>query len=168
MAIIVLAAAAVSSDSAVATLISPTIAANAQHLQNALVDSILRHQSFVPPSTWYLALVTQLGTAAGPGVEATGPGYARASIPASLAAWAGTQGAGTTVASTGLSGLTSNNVAVTFAAPTGAWGTVVGYEFWDALTVGNRWMSGQLQTPLVIVAGTAKAFAVGALTVSIG
>lgn len=82
-------------------------------------------------------------------VEPTGGGYARVAVPANMTAsgWAGTQGAGTTVASSGAaSGATpkltiSNNASITWPAPTGNWCSAPaawwGTAFFDAATVGN-------------------------------
>lgn len=80
-----------------------------------------------------------------PEVAASG-GYARVAVAASLTAWAGTQGAGTTTASSGTSGTTSNNAAITFPSPTAAWqGTnayIIGSALFDASTAGNAWSFG--------------------------
>jgi hypothetical protein len=163
-----LAAGAGSVDSAIATLTIPSVAANTQQLQNALVDTLMRGQPFLTPSTWYLALVTQLGSTTQPGIEVSGGSYARVAVNASLAAWAGTQAPGSTIASNGTSGLVSNNAAIQFPAPTADWGTVVGYEFWDAPTSGNRWISGKLNTALTIRnADPARKFPIAGLSVQI-
>jgi hypothetical protein len=78
------------------------------------------------------------GTAA---VEPSGGGYARQAISGALAAWSGTQGAGTTVASSGTSGQISNNTQVTFPAPTGDWAkapvTIWATATYDLLTAGS-------------------------------
>lgn len=76
--------------------------------------------------------------------EVTGGNYSRATIAASLAAWAGTQGAGTTVASTGTTGATSNNAQLNFATPSANWhpngGAIVGFVMFDAAVGGgNPW-----------------------------
>ena len=166
---ILLAANAGSNDSASGLLIIPSIATATNKLQNALVDALLRGQPLGPPSTWYVGLTTLLGDPTAPGTEVSGGSYARVAVAASLAAWAGTQGAGTTVASNGTSGLTSNNALITFPAPTADWGTVVGYELWDAASGGSRWISGKLAAPVTILNGSgARKFAIAALTLSVG
>ena len=102
------------------------------------------------------------------GTELTGAGYGRVDIPSTLANWAGTQGAGTTVASTGSSGTTSNNVAVQFGAPTANWGVATHFALFDALTGGNRLYYGALTTPKTINNGdAAPSFAAGALTIQV-
>lgn len=109
--------------------------------ENKLVDALLRGQAIGTPATWYFALLTAApDTEAGTFTEVTGGSYARASLSASLANFAGTQGAGTTVASSGTGGQTSNNVAITFPAPTANWGTITHVALMDASTGGNAWL----------------------------
>ena len=138
------------------------------YLENKLIDFLLRGQAYVPPATLYIGLDTVVGDEAGGGTEVTGGGYARVAVPASLAAWAGTQGAGTTVASSGTSGTTSNNVTVPFPAPTGNWGQAVGFRIWDALSGGNALIYNALATPKTINAGDdPPKFNAGSLTIQI-
>src|SRR5439155_5029428 len=63
-------------------------------------------------------------------VSTSGTGYARASLAATLANFAGTQAAGSNTASTGTNGKTSNNVAIAYGAPSAQWhptnGLIVG------------------------------------------
>ena len=58
-------------------------------------------------------------------------------VTSSLTAWAGTQAALSTTASTGVSGTTSNNNILTYNAPTATWGLVVAYAAYESLTGGN-------------------------------
>ena len=110
--------------------------------ENKLLDAVMRGQTLGAPATQFWALFTDTCTDAGPGTEVStaGTAYARQSLTASLANWAGTQGAGTTVASTGTGGTTSNNVAITWTASTAAWGTIQSVGLMDASTAGNRWI----------------------------
>ena len=91
------------------------------------------------------AVMTEQTVALGAGtfVEVSGGAYARASITASLANFAGTQGAASIVASSGVDGSTSNNTAIAWPAPSGQWhptgGAIVGVVVLDALTAGNPW-----------------------------
>jgi len=71
--------------------------------------------------------------------EGSATGYARVSYASTLANWSGTQGAGTTVASTGATGQISNNNAIAFAQVTTSLGLVVGFAMYDALTSGHAW-----------------------------
>lgn len=119
------------------------MAAFTDYAENQLLDYLFRGQAAPTlPTSWFFGLVTVAGSDSAAGTEVTGGSYARVGVARSLANFAGTQGAGTTVASSGTGGTTSNNVVVTFAAPTANWGSVVGFEIWDALTGGNRWVYG--------------------------
>ena len=114
-------------------------------------------QSTLYPGAW--AEVIADGTAsfteqssaldAGTGlVEPAGGNYARVAVTASLANFSGTQGAATTVASTGTTGLTSNNGAITFPVPSAQWipvgSAAWGYAAFDAASSGNLWEWGPL------------------------
>lgn len=101
--------------------------------------------------------------------EVSGGAYARVSLTRSLANWSGTQAAGSTVASSGTGGASSNNGAVTFPAPTANWGVVYGLGVWDAATVGNLWLWGALTTPKTVNnADPAPSFAAAALALTLG
>ena len=107
------------------------------HYENKQVDWLIRGQAYTPPATHHLALGTNTCSDSGTPTEPVGLGYARVAVAASLANWAGTHGAGTTVASTGTSGTTSNNIAATWSASTGAWNTLQSVWFMDAASAGN-------------------------------
>lgn len=124
------------------------------YLENKLVDHVFRGQAYTAPATIYFGLFTAAPTDAGGGTEVTGGSYARASLAASLANFAGTQGAGTTVASTGTTGTTSNNTVISFPAPTANWGTVTHLATFDAPTGGNLLTFGALDAPETINSGT--------------
>lgn len=120
------------------------MAAMSDYLENKLVDQIFRGQAYTFPSTLYVGLLTATPSDTGGGTEVSGNAYARVAVTNSLANWAGTQGAATTVASSGTTGTTSNNVAVTFPTPTATWGTVTAFGIWDASTAGNLLFYGTL------------------------
>ncbi len=106
-------------------------------------------------------------------VEPSGGSFARVAVTASLANFAGTQGAGTTVASTGTTGVTSNNGAITFPVPTADWTTgtvkIWGWAVFDAASSGNPWHWGGLSTVQSVLNGqAAPSFAAAALTATIG
>jgi len=106
-------------------------------------------------------------------VEPSGGSYARVGVTASLANWSGTQGARTTVASTGTSGTTSNNGAITFPAPTADWVTgterIWGWAMYDASSAGNCWEWGPLTALQAVTNGqAAPSFAAGTLQVTVG
>lgn len=99
-------------------------------------------------------------------VEASYTGYARVSVAASLAAWAGTQSAGSTSASTGATGTTSNNAAITFTtAPTSGPSFVWGTAEFDASSSGNMLDFAGDTNPKTINSGDpAPSYAIAALS----
>ncbi len=107
--------------------------------------------------------------------EASYTGYTREAYVSSETDWAGTQSAGSTTASSGSSvtlasvGLTtSNNVAVTFPAPTGTQtGVVAGMILADASTAGNTLFWSMLTNPKTINNGDAAPnFPIAAFTLT--
>ena len=145
------------------------MAAASNFLENQLVDHILRGQTFSPtvPASFWVALYTAAPTDAGGGTEVTGNGYARVAVARSLATWAGTQNPGTTGISTGISGVTSNNIVITFPTPTGTWGTVTHFGLLDAVTGGNLILHGALNVAQIINTGNTVSFAPGQLVITI-
>ena len=136
--------------------------------ENKIIDALLRAQAIGTPATWYVALFTAAPSDTGGGTEVTGGSYARVAVTAGLTQWAGTQSAGSTTASSGTGGTSSNNAAVTFPAPTASWGTVTHFGIFDASTAGNLWVWGALNTSKTINTGdAAPSFAAGALTLQI-
>lgn len=145
--------------------------------ENSLIDFVFRAQALglvgataaagSGPATLYVGLVTSASTDAAPGTEVTGGNYARVPVTSSLAAWAGTQGAGTTVASSGSSGTTSNNAPIAFPTPTASWGTVVGFLICDSLTGGSDVIYSPLTLNQTIGTGNTVSFPAGAVTFQI-
>jgi hypothetical protein len=135
--------------------------------ENRIVDALLRGQALGAPATVHVGLDTVACTEAGGGTEVTGGSYARVAVTSSLANWAGTQSAGSTVASSGTSGTTGNNAPITFPTPTGSWGTVVSVRFWDAASAGNAWVCTPLTVSQTINTGNAVSFPAGSLTLQI-
>jgi hypothetical protein len=140
------------------------MSAMSDYLENKLVDHIFRGQTFTAPANTYVALFTAAPADAGGGTEVSGNGYARVTVASSLANWAGTQSAGSTVASSGTGGATSNNAAITFPTPTGAgWGTVTHFGIFDASTSGNLLFHGALTASKTINAGDTVSYAAAQL-----
>lgn len=138
------------------------------YLENKLVDALLRGQAYTMPATVYVALATTTGSDAACGTEVSGGSYARVAVTSSLTNWAGTQSAGSTVASSGTGGTTSNNNAIAFPAPTANWGSVTEFCVFDAASAGNLLFRAALTTPKTINNGdAAPSFAAGALTFQI-
>lgn len=143
--------------------------------ENKLIDWFFRAQAIgisgatagagTGPATLYVALLTAAPSDTGGGTEVSGGSYARVAVTSSLANWAGTQGAGTTVASSGTSGTTSNNNSITFPAPTANWGSITHAAVYDASSGGNLIAHGALGTAKTVNNGDpAPSFAAGALT----
>lgn len=143
------------------------MAAMSNYLENKIIDDIFRGQAFTPATTLYVGLFTVAPSDTGGGTEVTGGSYARASIAASLANFAGTQGAGTTVASSGTGGTTSNNVAITFATPSASWGTVVAFGIFDAASAGNLLFYGNLTISKTINQNDTVTFPAASLSIQI-
>lgn len=115
----------------------------------------------------YTALKAGIG---GVIVEAAWTNYARASLAATLANWAGTQGATTTVASSGTgTPTTSNNAVLTFGTAVGSGPTFVwAFATFDAVTAGNMCEVEPLTVPKTVNNGDpAPTVAISALTLSI-
>lgn len=138
------------------------------YAENKVVDALLRGQAIGTPATWYIGLTTDTCTDTGNGTEPVGNAYARVAVTASLANWAGTQSAGSTVASSGTGGTTSNNGSVTWTASSGAWGNLQAVRWYDASTAGNAWICINLTSALnVSGSGFTVSFAAGQLSFQI-
>lgn len=134
------------------------------YLENKLVDHVFRGQTYTAPATVYVALFTTACSDSAGGTEVSGGAYARPGLATSLANWAGTQSAGSTAASSGTSGTTSNNAAITFATPSAGWGTVTHIGLMDAVSGGNLLVCTALTVSKTINTGDAVSFPAGALT----
>lgn len=143
------------------------MAAMSDYLENRIIDWLFRGQTFSPPAGLHVGLLTAAPSDSGGGTEVSGNGYARVNLSPSLTNWAGTQAAGSTVASTGNTGTTSNNSAINFPTPTGSWGTVTHFGIYDAATAGNLLFFAAVTIPKSIAQNDVVSFAAGALTVQI-
>lgn len=114
--------------------------------------------------TLYFALMTTAPTDAGGGVEVSGGNYSRVAVLCSLANLAGTQSAGSTTASTGTGGTTSNNTTLQYPTASASWGTVVAIAVYDRPTGGNLIDFGNLAASKAIASGDAPFFAAGDYT----
>jgi hypothetical protein len=81
------------------------------YAENLLAD-MARGQGYSLAADWTVHLLTAVSDSAH--TKVTGTGYAGQTSARSLAAWSGTQGAGTTLASSGTSHRTSNNLLIDF------------------------------------------------------
>ena len=144
------------------------MAALSDYLENKLIDYILRGQAFAAPATVYVGLLTVAPTDSTAGTEVTGNAYARVAVTSSLANWAGTQSAGSTVASSGTGGTTSNNAVITFPTPSpSGWGVVVAFGVYDAASAGNLLFYAALTLSKTINSGDGVTFPVALLTFQI-
>jgi hypothetical protein len=139
--------------------------AKTDYLENKIIDWLFRGQAFSPPASLHIGLLTAAPSDSSGGTEVSGGSYARVSVTSSLANWAGTQGAGTTVASSGTGGTTSNNGVIQFPAPTANWGVVTHFGIYDASSAGNLLIWGSLTQAKTINNGdAAPSFAAAALS----
>lgn len=123
------------------------MAAFTDFAENKLIDWLFRAQALgitgasaaagTGPTSLFIGLFTTAPTDSTAGTEVSGGSYARVAVTSSLANWAGTQSAASTVASSGTGGTTSNNNTITFPTPTANWGSVVAVGIFDASTAGN-------------------------------
>lgn len=113
------------------------MAGMSDYLENKLIDQLFRGQAFNFPTTLHVGLLTSAPTDVTSGSEVTGGSYGRASIACSLVNWSGTQSAGSTSASTGNTGTTTNNVEIAFPTPSANWGVVTHFAIYDSPTSGN-------------------------------
>jgi len=137
------------------------------YAENKLVDKT-RGTAPTYPASWFIGLLS--AAADGSFTEVTGANLARVSVARSLAKWAGTQGAGTTLASNGTSHTTSNNDDIAFGTATAnlaAPATHLG--LFDALSGGNLWA--YLPIPdgaLTVLLGDEPLFAAGTVQFVVG
>lgn len=137
------------------------------YLENKIIDHIFRGRSFTAPAALYVSLHTADPTDAAGGAEVSGNNYSRAQLNPSDTNWAATQGGTPAAASSGTGGQTSNKGVITFATPSGSWGTVTHFGIWDAATTGNLLVHGALTVSKVINTNDAVTFPVDSLTVTL-
>lgn len=137
------------------------------YVENNAIDYIFRAQTWTIAANFHVGLSTAACSDSSVGTEVTGGSYARVSVARSLANWAGTQSAGSTTASTGTGGQTSNNIAINFPTPSAGWGTVTHFFISDAASGGNLILCQALTTSKTINSGDTVSFAIGALTVTL-
>ena len=138
------------------------------YLSNKLIDFIFRGQAFSFPTPMYESLFTAAPSNAGGGTEVGGgANYGRIAVTGGLVQWAGTQVAGSTAASTGTGGTTSNNALITFGTPSGSWGTVGWMAEFDAASGGNLLFWAPLTSAKTInLGGSAPTFPAAGRTIT--
>jgi hypothetical protein len=142
------------------------MSAMSDYLENKLVDQLFRGQTAPTTTTLYVALYTAAPSDTGGGTEVSGSNYSRVAVTSSLANWAGTQSAGSTLASSGTGGQTSNNGAITFPTPSATWGTVTHFAIYDATSGGNELFWGALTISKTINSGDTVSFPAASLSIT--
>jgi len=143
--------------------------------ENKLVDWLFRGQAIgitgasaaagTGPTALFVGLYTAAPSDVAGGTEVTGGNYGRVSVTSSMANWAGTQSAGSTVASSGTGGVTSNNNVITFPTPNANWGTISHFGVFDAVSSGNLLLWGPLSSSKAVFSGDAVSIQAGQLQV---
>lgn len=137
------------------------------YVENNTIDYVFRAQTWTIGATMYVGLSTAACSDSSVGTEATGGSYARVAVTRSLANWAGTQSAGSTTASSGTGGVTSNNAAINFPTPSAGWGTVTHFFISDASTAGNLFICQALTVSKTINSGDTVSFPIASITVTL-
>jgi hypothetical protein len=135
-------------------------------LENKLIDQLFRGQTAPTTTTLYVGLLTAAPSDSGGGTEVSGGSYARVAVTSSLANWAGTQSAGSTTASSGTGGQTSNNAAITFPTPSAGWGSVTHFGIYDAASGGNLLFWGALTIAKTINQADTVTFPAASLSIT--
>lgn len=143
------------------------MAAMTDYLENKILDWLLRGQTFTPPATIYVGLLTAAPSDSAAGTEVSGGGYARVAVSGNATNWNSSDG-DNDAASTGTDGTTENDVAITFPSPTANWGVVTHFALYDAASAGNMLIHTALAVPKTINNGdAAPSFGVGSLSIQI-
>lgn len=137
------------------------------YLSNKFIDLWFRNQAFTFPANAFFALFTVAPNNAGGGTEVNGASYSRVSTPFSLAGFSGTQGAGTTVASTGTGGVITNNFSLAFPQPAEPWGTILAEGVYDALSAGNLLFWNTIASRSVLAGSSPQTHAPGSWSITV-
>lgn len=126
------------------------------YLRDELLDHILSAAAFTAAATVYMALCTAAPTSASTGstiTEPSGNNYSRAAI---------TNNATNFPAASG--GSKSNGADITFAVPSGSWGSCTHWALVDASTAGNVYFFGAVDTAMTPDNGDTVLFSSGNFT----
>lgn len=105
------------------------------YYRNRQIDEQLRGQAYTAPPIWYLALASAASAVSV--TEVTAGGVTRVAVAASLANFSGTQAEGSTAASSGTTGLSSNNIEIEFIDEATDAVSAAFIVFYDAASGGN-------------------------------
>ena len=125
--------------------------AMSNYLENVLINTTLRGQTYTAPTFVYLALFTSDPTDAATGTEVAGGGYLRQTISFGIPS----------------NGASSSGSDVIFPIATASWGTVTHIAIYDAQTAGNMLYYGQLTASKTIASGDQLRVAAGDITVTL-
>ena len=130
------------------------MSAMSNYLENKLIDHLFRGVPYVAPTVLEFALLTSAPTDSGGGVEVSGGDYERVAVAASTTSFAATNApASVNATSSGSSGTTSNNTAITYPQPSALWGVVTCVGVYDSHVGGNLLWWNPLANPKTINAG---------------
>lgn len=115
------------------------MASFSNYLENALLNRVFNGAALSLPATLYIGLFTAAPTDAGGGTEVSGNNYSRLAVTAN-----------TTNFPTTTTGTIQNALTLTFAIPSGNWGTVTHIGIFDAATAGNLLVWGALNQSRII------------------
>ena len=120
------------------------------YFDNVVLGVGLLQQSFVPPTTIYVALFTVTPGPAGGGTEVAGGGYGRQTVTFGPAS----------------NGQVVSTAAVNFPIATAPWGTITAFALFDASSGGNMLYFGNLSTSRSVLASDQVTFPAGQLIVT--
>jgi len=124
------------------------------YLQSARLSVVKGTNHPAAPANLYLALYTVAPANDGTsGTEVSGGSYARQAIASS--GWSAISGASPSQI--------SNSGVIAFPTATAAWGTIVAWALWDALTGGHLWYTQMLVSSKTIGNTDSMSFAAGSI-----
>jgi len=121
------------------------------YLENAVINAVLRAQTYTSPATVYVSLYTSDPTDADTGTEVSGGSYARTAVTFAAPS----------------NGVTSNSADVEFPQATASWGSVTHIGLHDAASAGNLLFHTPIDTTKTIDSGDIFKIATGNLTVTL-
>lgn len=131
------------------------MAGKSDYLENKILNYIFNGGAFTAPTNVYVALFTVAPNDAGSGgTEVTGGSYARSGVACNTSEFATTT-----------TGVITNLNDILFAQATAAWGTVVAFALYDAVSGGNMLYWNTLTPPKVVAINDTVTVAAGQLQI---
>lgn len=128
------------------------------YLVHKLLDLAFRNVAYSKPDT-YLGLVTTTSSDAAAGTEVSGNNYARKQV--------NPNGGSSPTWDVAASGASQNTHTITFATPSGSWGTIVGVVCYDASSSGNALFYDNGVTDQAVGIDDVVQFAAGAFDITL-